>query len=114
MWGGAIATAVTFGLMFAVSAVWTYRMQPYSVEGVRLLKMGIVLGGITAVYYAVPVKSLAAQVGWSALLLAMFPAGLLLLKFPTPGEMEAVRRVFAVPRWLERRSSSSRLLTSEN
>jgi O-antigen/teichoic acid export membrane protein len=106
MWGGAIATAVTFGLMFAVSAVWTYRMQPYSVEGVRLLKMGIVLGGITAVYYAVPVKSLAAQVGWSALLLAMFPAGLLLLKFPTPGEMEAVRRLFAVPRWLERQAAS--------
>ena len=66
-------------------------MNSYRVEGVRLLKMGSVLVVIVAIYYAVPVSSLPRQIAWSALLLALFPAGLWALRFPTPGEWQGLR-----------------------
>jgi O-antigen/teichoic acid export membrane protein len=93
MWGGAMATAATFAAMFAISAAWTYRVKPYELERVRLLKLGVVLTVIGILYYAIPVESLVMQVVWSAVLVAMMPAGLCLLRFPTPGEWEAVRNV---------------------
>lgn len=97
MWGGALATMGTFVIMGAISVVWTYRMKPYRVETVRLLKLGSVTAVITVLYYAVPVSSLAGQVGWSLLLLSMLPAGLWILRFPTDGEWQAlssaVRRI---------------------
>lgn len=91
MWGGAISTIATCLVLLAISAVWTYRMNPYRVEGGRLLKLGSVLVVIAVLYYAVPVASLALDIAWSALLLALFPAGLWLLRFPTPGEWQAAR-----------------------
>jgi len=86
MWGGAIATLLTFVAMGIASVVWTWRMDRYRVEGARLLKLGIVVTVIVAVYYAVPVSSLPAQIAWSAFLLALFPAGLWALGFPTDDE----------------------------
>jgi O-antigen/teichoic acid export membrane protein len=91
MWGGAIATLGTFVALGVISVVATYRMSPYRVEGVRLLKLGSMLVGILVLYYVVPVSSLALQIGWAALLLALFPAGLWVLRFHTPGEWQALR-----------------------
>ena len=91
MWGGAIATMGTFVAMGVISVVTTYWMSPYRVEGARLLKLGGVLALIMILYYAVPVSSLTLQIGWSAALLALFPAGLWALRFPTPGEREIMR-----------------------
>jgi hypothetical protein len=68
-------------------------VKPYELERVRLLKLGVVLTVIGILYYAIPVESLVMQVVWSAVLVAMMPAGLCLLRFPTPGEWEAVRNV---------------------
>lgn len=91
MWGGAIATLLTFVVMAAISVVWTYRMNPYRVEGVRLVKLGAVTAVIAGLYYAVPVgPSLFGEIVWSGLLLALFPAGLWVLKFPTEGERRAI------------------------
>jgi len=90
MWGGAIATLGTFVAMAAISVIWTYRMNPYRVETVRLLKLGGMATAIAVLYYAVPVRSLPGQIGWSLLLMTMFPAGLWMLRFPTPGEWQAL------------------------
>lgn len=91
MWGGAIATIATFTAMLVISAVWTYRLKPYRLERDRLLKLGAVLAAIAVLYYAVPVASLPLQIAWGTLLLALFPAGLWLLRFPTEGEWSAAR-----------------------
>jgi len=91
MWGGAIATLGTFLLMGVISVVATYRLSPYRVEGLRLLKIGGVSAAILILFYAVPVSSLVLQIGWCSLLLALFPAGLWALRFATPGELAALR-----------------------
>jgi O-antigen/teichoic acid export membrane protein len=91
MWGGAIATIATFIFMLVISIVWTYRLKPYRVESRRLLKLGIVVAVIAVLYYAVPVSSLPLQIAWAGLLMALLPAGLWVLRFPTPGEWQAVR-----------------------
>jgi O-antigen/teichoic acid export membrane protein len=93
MWGGAIATLATFVAMVCLSVVWTYRMSRYRVERSRLLKMAAVVAVIMALYYAVPVTSLSREIAWSALLLALFPAGLWALQFPTAGERRAIASV---------------------
>lgn len=91
MWGGAIATIATFTFMLVISIVWTYRLKPYRVESTRLLKLGSVLAVIAVLYYAVPVSSLPLQIAWAGLLMALFPLGLWVLRFPTAGEWQAVR-----------------------
>lgn len=91
MWGGAIATLATFVVLTTISVVATYRLDPYRVEGVRLLKLGSVVAAILILYYAVPVSSLLLQIAWSTLLLALFPAALWALRFPTPGEWQVIR-----------------------
>lgn len=93
MWGGAYATLGTFIFMLVVSAVATYRVRPYRVEGGRLLKLAGVLAAILILYYTVPVTSLLPQIAWSALLLALFPAALWTLRFATPGEIDVARSV---------------------
>lgn len=93
MWGAAIATFLTFLVMAAGSVLWTYHTKPYHVEGVRLVKLAIVIGVILFLYYTVPVPWLPAQIAWSAFLFLLLPAGLWLLRFPTPGEWGAVRTV---------------------
>ena len=90
-WGGVIATLATFTLMFVISVIWTYRLQPYHVEGRRLLKIVGLAGFLGGIYFAVPSSSLVMQICWSALLLAMFPVGLWMLRFPTPGELQTVK-----------------------
>jgi O-antigen/teichoic acid export membrane protein len=100
MWGAALATAITFVVITGISIVWTYRLNRYRVEGVRLVKVGVAAGGVLAVYYLAPVSSLPAQIGWSALLLLMFPCALWLLRFPTPGERQMLRSgVETLVRW---------------
>jgi O-antigen/teichoic acid export membrane protein len=89
MWGAAIATLATFLVIAVVSCAWTYRLSPYSLEAGRLLKIGAAAAAPVAAYLLVPFSSLAAQVAWSMLLLSAVPLGLWLLRFPTPGEIEA-------------------------
>jgi len=93
MWGGAYATLGTFVFMLMLSVIATYRVRPYRVEGVRLLKLVGVFSGIVLLYYAVPVSSFGLQIAWSALLLAIFPAALWMLRFATNGEIEVARSV---------------------
>ena len=88
IWGAAIATAITFVVITAISVIWSYRIRPYQLETRRLLKMGIAGGTVVAAYVLVPVQSLPAQIGWAALLLAAFPALLWTLRFTTPGERQ--------------------------
>jgi O-antigen/teichoic acid export membrane protein len=106
MWGAASATALTFVVMGIVSVVWTQRVSPYRVEGARLVKLAALTGAIVFLYYAVPVSSFYWQAAWSTLLLAVFPAGLLLLRFADPGELRALGSLV--------RSSFSRLGRAES
>jgi len=89
MWGAAIATLVTFLAIGVVSCFWTYRLSPYTLEAGRLLKIGAAAAVPVAAYLLVPFASQAAQIAWSALLLCAMPLGLWLLRFPTPGELQA-------------------------
>lgn len=90
-WGGAIATLGAFVFLAVISIVGTYRMNPYRVEGRRLLKLGIVISAIGILYCAVPVSSLGWQIVWSGLLISMLPAGLWLFRFLTPDELNTLR-----------------------
>jgi O-antigen/teichoic acid export membrane protein len=90
MWGAATATLGTFLAMGVISIVWTYRMNPYRVETARLLKLGTAAAVVVLLYYAIPVSSLTAQIAWSLSLMALFPAGLWVLRFPTSGERHAL------------------------
>jgi O-antigen/teichoic acid export membrane protein len=90
-WGGAVATLGTFVFLAVISIVGTYRMNPYRVEGRRLLKIGTIVSTIAILYYAVPISSPGWQIAWSGLLLSLFPTGLWLFRFPTPGEWNALR-----------------------
>jgi len=86
MWGGAFATIGTFMAMTSIVITATYLLNPYRVEGMRLLKLVLVTAGILILYYAVTVSSLPLQIGWSVLLIALFPAGLWITRFFTPKE----------------------------
>jgi O-antigen/teichoic acid export membrane protein len=101
MWGAAIATDITFAFIVAFSIVWTYRLNPYRVEAVRLLKIGVAAGAPLAGYFLVPVHSLLLQVAWDSTLMAAFPLLLWALHFPTPGEWEmlwaVLRRLRGAP-----------------
>jgi O-antigen/teichoic acid export membrane protein len=109
IWGAAYATVIAFSVITAISAAWVYRIWPYRVEAGRLAKVGVALAAAILPSMAAPVSSLVAQIGLAAASLAVFPAVLWILRFPTPGEVDhglaalrsTVRRVRGFPRHTE-------------
>lgn len=99
-WGAAIATVLSCFAILVIVLVWTWRMRPYHVEAGRLAKLGLALASVLLLYFTVRVAWLPAQIAWSMLLLAMFPAALLVLRFPTGRELEIMYSVLerALPR----------------
>jgi O-antigen/teichoic acid export membrane protein len=93
MWGAGAATFLTLLVMGVLSFAWTYRTRSYPIEFSRLMKLCGVSLSIGVLYYLVPVSSLVGQMAWSALLFCGFPAGLWLLKFPTPEEWSGMRSI---------------------
>jgi O-antigen/teichoic acid export membrane protein len=93
IWGAAVATLVSFVVMSAISVVWTYRLCHYRVEGGRIVKIVIALAAGLTPFALLPYGAIAGQIGAAALSIAVFPAALWLLRFPTRGEMEAGRSV---------------------
>ncbi len=91
MWGAAIATDITFAFIAAVSLIWTYRLSPYQPEFGRLAKIGVAFGVPLALYYLIPVYSLAMEVALDSALMACFPLLLWASGFPTEGEWETVQ-----------------------
>ena len=91
IWGAAFATLITFFVIGVISVIWVHRLKPFSVESARLWKIAGASAVPLAVYFLVPVTSLAAQIGWSALLLLSFPLLLAGMRFPTPGEWALVQ-----------------------
>ncbi|HXJ42495.1 MAG TPA: oligosaccharide flippase family protein [Bryobacteraceae bacterium] len=91
VWGAAGATVGAFVVMAIVSVIWTYRLKPYRVEAGRLLKVGIALSASVLSFTFVQASSLPAQVASAMLALLLFPAVLLVSRFPTPGEFEILR-----------------------
>jgi hypothetical protein len=71
--------------------IWTYRLKPYHVEAARVCKVGLVPAALLIAYFVVPVQSIPAQIAWALFLALCFPALLLLLRLPTPGEWELLR-----------------------
>lgn len=91
IWGAAIATALTFGVITTISIIWATRLRPISVEGGRLMKVLGVTAVLTGASLAVPIRNIGLQIAWAAFLLLCYPALLFLLRFPTPGEMQSIR-----------------------
>ena len=101
VWGAAVATLISFVSMAVISVVWTYRLCHYRVEGRRIVKIVIALAAGLTPFALLPHGAIMGQIGAAALSIAVFPAALWLMRFPTRGEMEAVRsavRRFAA-RW---------------
>ncbi len=96
IWGAAYATVSAFSVIAIVAIVWTYRLRPYRVETVRLLKIGIASVATIVPYYAIRVSSLPPLIGLATLSLSMFPLMLWLLRFPTAGELEVALRALSL------------------
>jgi len=86
MWGAAFATMAAFAVLAAVALVWTYRVRPYRLEGVRLAKIGVASAVSIAAWLLIGGSSFASLLVAAFVALAAFPASLWLLRFPTPGE----------------------------
>jgi O-antigen/teichoic acid export membrane protein len=91
IWGAAFATLAGFCMITAITAVWTYRVRRYRVEGGRLGKIGIGLIVATLPSFALPASSLAAQMALAAVSLTMFPVTLWALRLATPGELRGAQ-----------------------
>ncbi len=91
IYGAAIATLITFLTIGAVSVVWARRLNPFPVEGARLGKIFLAAAVPLAAYFLLPVSSRAGEIGWAVLLLGSYPALLVLMRFPTPGEWNLVK-----------------------
>jgi O-antigen/teichoic acid export membrane protein len=91
IWGAAYATLIAFLVIGIVSVVWVYRLKPFSVETSRLSKIILATTIPLAAYFLLPFSSLAAQIGWSALLILSYPVLLGLMSFPTPSEWDLLR-----------------------
>jgi O-antigen/teichoic acid export membrane protein len=91
IWGAAVATALAFLATATITAVWTYRLKRYRVEGARIAKIVLALAAGLAPYILFRSSLLAVQVGTAALSVAAFLLALWVLRFPTPGEIETGR-----------------------
>lgn len=91
IWGAAYATLGAFVLLAGISVVWTYRVRPYQIETARLLKLGAACTAAMTPYYVLGHATLALSVGSGILSLALFPAMLWMLQFPTEGEWMLAR-----------------------
>jgi len=87
-WGAAYATLIAFGVITAISAVWTYRLRPYRVEAGRLAKIGASLALAALPSLLLPASSLMSQIGVAVASSAIFPCALWAFRFATPGELE--------------------------
>jgi O-antigen/teichoic acid export membrane protein len=89
--GAAIATFIAFLTIGILATIYCYRIKPYPLERSRLQKLGLVTLVTAGAYFLVPVTSLAMQIGWGILLVSSYLAGLVALRFATPGEWELLR-----------------------
>jgi O-antigen/teichoic acid export membrane protein len=92
VWGAAIATVIAFSVIGLICMVWTYRLRSYQLETSRLVKIAIAFAAAIVPYSLVPVSSLGAQIAWAFLAVAIFPAVLWILGFPTPRERALLAR----------------------
>lgn len=91
IWGASIATLVTFVVIAAIAIIWTYQLRPYLLEAARLVKIGVLAVGLISLHYAFAFENLPMQIVSAAALLALFPVGLWMLRFLTPGEWRTAR-----------------------
>jgi O-antigen/teichoic acid export membrane protein len=87
--GAAVSTLLTFIVIAIVSMVWVHSLYPYHLEAVRLAKLAAITGGLLAVHFLLPISSLAGQIGLGLLLLAAFPALMILLSVPNQSEWDS-------------------------
>ena len=90
-WGAAGATGIAFFVISLVSLVWVHRLRPLSVEGGRLFKVFAVAGVLAAASLGIPMPNIPAEIAWAVFLLLCYPVLLMLLRFPTAGELGMVR-----------------------
>jgi len=92
-WGAATATFLSFLFLLVLIAAWTFRIRPYRLEIARLSK-GLLAAAIPlSISYLVRPEWLASQIGLGLVLALLFPALLVVLRFPTPGEWRRVREL---------------------
>lgn len=86
MWGAGSATVISFAFMLLLTGVWAHRLWAYHLETLRLVKIGSITAALVGVHFLIPTGSLWTQILWSSILLAVFPALLVALRFLTPAE----------------------------
>jgi len=86
MSGAALATLISFLLVGILVIPWTYHLRRFRLEAERLVKIAVAAGLPLCLFFLVPISSILAEIAWGTLLLLLYPAVLLLLRFPTPGE----------------------------
>jgi O-antigen/teichoic acid export membrane protein len=89
--GAAFATLITFVVAFAISYVWSCRTWRFPLESKRLMKLGVVTGGLCLVHLALPPTWNILEIVRGLLLLMAFAAALFLWRFPSPAEMDLLR-----------------------
>lgn len=91
IWGAAIATAITFVVMAAVSIVWSIRLRHYSWETRRIYKVVFVLGTLVTIHLLLPALPVMWEILRGALFVAVFPILVWVLRIPLPGEVTRAR-----------------------
>jgi O-antigen/teichoic acid export membrane protein len=95
IWGAASATVICFAFMMMLIGIWTHRFWAFELEAARLAKILFATAVCVGIHFLVPAQSLWAQIGWTALLLGLFPVLLLVLRFQTPAERQLVATAWA-------------------
>ena len=86
--GAAVATLLAFFTVAVISMVWVHRIHRYTLEAARLMKLGVITGGLLIVHFVVPVASLGGQIAFGALLLAAYLLLLIALRVPHQSEWD--------------------------
>ena len=93
--GAALATLITFLLSGAISTFWSYRVWQYDLDLVRVGKLLAVTVGLSAIHFAIPAASIAAEVVTGTLLLLACPLLLFLVRCPSPAEKQLLHSAIA-------------------
>jgi O-antigen/teichoic acid export membrane protein len=93
--GAAVATLLTFAVAGAIAFFWTRKIWPHHLDVVRVGKLAVVTGALTAAHFAIPSSSVIMDIVRGSALLLAFPVLLVLWRFPSSAEKELVRSAIA-------------------
>jgi O-antigen/teichoic acid export membrane protein len=91
MWGAAIATAIAFAVMAAVSIVWSTRLRHYAWETRRIFKVVLILTVLVAFHLYLPALPVTWEIVRGSVFVAAFPILIWVLRVPLAGEIKQLQ-----------------------